>query len=154
MAVDPGILRAGSAWTAAQIERFLHESRIPVRLGCLTGNGVPLVCSLWYLYDDAAIWCATVRDAHVAEILAARPSCAFEVAGDLMPYRGVRGQGRATIVAEMGPAVLERLVDRYLGTRDSKFAQWLLARVADEVAIRIEPDWLTAWDFSRRMTAQ
>lgn len=43
-------------------------------------------------------------------------------------------------------------MDRYLGTRDSGFARWLLARQDREVAIRIEPDWLTSWDYGERMS--
>ena len=70
-----------------------------------------------------------------------------------MPYRGVRGQGRAELSRADGPAVLLRLIDRYLHSRDSTFARWLISRQQDEVAVRIEPDWLTAWDFSGRMRA-
>jgi len=46
---------------------------------------------------------------------------------------------------------LLRLLDRYLGSRDSGFATWLIERASTEVAIRIEPTWLTSWDFSKRM---
>jgi nitroimidazol reductase NimA-like FMN-containing flavoprotein (pyridoxamine 5'-phosphate oxidase superfamily) len=133
------------------MEGFLRRAEIPVRLACLAGNGAPLICSLWYLYDGAAIWCATQRDARLVAWLGADPRCAFEVAGDDAPYRGVRGQGAATLSAAEGPAILGRLIDRYLGGRDSAFARWLLSRQQDEVAIRIDPEWLTSWDFGRRM---
>lgn len=151
MGIDSSVLHAGSAWPASEVERFLKESQLPVRLGCLASNGAPLVCSLWYLYDEGAIWCATQRDARIVRWLTAEPRCAFEVAGDTMPYRGVRGQGRAVISTAQGGITLGRLVDRYLHGRSSPFAQWLLGRQADEVALRIEPAWLTSWDFSRRM---
>jgi hypothetical protein len=103
------------------------------------------------LYDEDAIWCATQGSARIVRLLARESRCGLEVAGDLPPYRGVRGQGTAVIDAGAGAAVLPQLIDRYLGSRDSAFARWLLARQAGEVAIRIEPDWLTAWDYSRRM---
>jgi len=144
-------LRPTSAWSAPQIRQFLVQTEIPVRLACLADQGRPLLCSLWFLYDDDAIWCATPRSARLAGILARDPRCAFEIAGDLMPYRGVRGQGTATLSRAAGPAVLLRLIDRYLHSRDSGFARWLVARQDDEVAIRIDPDWLTSWDFSTRM---
>lgn len=146
-------MRSNSAWPASDVERFLRDTIIPARLGCQAGNGAPLVCSLWYLYDAGAIWCATQRHARLVEFLATDPGCAFEIAADAMPYRGVRGQGQAVISAAKGPEILDRLIDRYLADRGSKFAQWLLARSADEVAIRIEPDWVTSWDFSQRMQA-
>jgi hypothetical protein len=78
--------------------------------------------------------------------------CGFEVAGDAAPYRGARGQGRATLSGDAGPVLLLRLIDRYLQRRDSAFAQWLIARREYEVAIRIEPQWLTSWDYSARMS--
>lgn len=145
-------IRPTSSWTAAQISDFLLRTEIPVRLSCLSGNGAPLICSLWYLYDDDALWCATQRNARLVEFLNADPRCAFEVAGDAMPYRGVRGQGRVTLSEHEGPDVLLRLIDRYLHGTDSDFARWLIGRKQDEVAIRIDPAWFTSWDFSRRMT--
>jgi nitroimidazol reductase NimA-like FMN-containing flavoprotein (pyridoxamine 5'-phosphate oxidase superfamily) len=145
------LIRSGSAWSAAAIDDFLRRTEIPVRLACLSGSGAPLICSVWYLYDDGAIWCATQRGALLARWLGNDPRCAFEIAGDLAPYRGVRGQGRAVLSAADGPAVLLRLIDRYLHQRDSGFARWLIARQDSEVAIRIEPEWLTSWDFSARM---
>ena len=148
---DPSI-RRGSAWTAEGIERYLREARIPVRLACLGGDGAPLLCSLWYLYHDGAIWCATRQDARLIDWLRDDPRCAFEVSGEQPPYRGVRGQGKALLSPGEGPAVLGQLIDRYLKTRESGFARWLLARQADEVAIRIQPDWITSWDFTQRMS--
>lgn len=148
-----GLIRSTSAWSAAEIQEFLRSAEIPVRLACLATGGTPLICSLWFLPDDDAIWCATPHSARLAALLAEDPRCAFEIAGDLMPYRGVRGQGRARLSRADGPAVLLRLIDRYLHSRDSAFARWLISRQQDEVAVRIEPDWLTSWDFSARMGA-
>jgi hypothetical protein len=76
------------------------------------------------------------------------------VAPDAPPYHGVRGRGVATLDPARGAEVLGLLVDRYLGTRESPFARWLLARASAEVAIRIEPSSLVSWDFSARMNAR
>jgi nitroimidazol reductase NimA-like FMN-containing flavoprotein (pyridoxamine 5'-phosphate oxidase superfamily) len=149
--VRASLIRSTSAWSAGEIGQFLATAEIPVRLACLGSGGAPLLCSLWFLWDEDAIWCATPRGARLATLLAKDPRCAFEIAGDLMPYRGVRGQGLARLSRADGPAVLLRLIDRYLHTRESAFARWLISRQTDEVAVRIEPEWLTAWDFSARM---
>ena len=146
------VIRSTSTWDAPGIEQFLLNAKIPVRLSCLSRNGAPLICSVWYLYDDGAIWCATPRSAQLAKLLQADQRCGFEVAGDAAPYRGVRGQGRASLSGDAGPALLLRLIDRYLQRRDSAFAQWLIARRDQEVAIRIEAQWLTSWDYSARMS--
>ncbi len=144
-------IRSSSAWSAADIQQFLLVTEIPVRLASVSASGAPLLCSLWFLYDQGAIWCATPRSAKIVELLENDPRCAFEIGGDLMPYRGVRGQGSATLSRAEGPAILLRLIDRYLHSRDSGFARWLMARQDDEMAIRIQPVWLTSWDFSGRM---
>ncbi len=151
--MEEPIIRSTSAWSAADIGEFLVRTEIPVRLACLSSSGGPLLCSLWYLFDGGAIWCATQRSARLVALLELDPRCAFEIAGDSPPYRGVRGQGSVTLSGADGPAVLLRLIDRYLHGRNSSFARWLLARQHDEVAIRIEPVWLTSWDFSRRMAS-
>ena len=145
------IIKKSSHWELNQIEAFLHECVIPVRLASINGEGKPLVCSLWFLYDDGAIWCATKASASVAGFLTQSSDCGFEIAPEAMPYRGVRGQGVVSILPDQGLPVLLRLIDRYLGSRDSGFAQWLIAQANDEVAIRIDPDWYTAWDFTKRM---
>jgi len=149
--MQDSIIRKSSAWDKAHIEQFLQSTLIPVRLACLSSSGSPLLCSLWFEYADGSVWCATQEGARIVSLLQNNPACAFEVAGDSMPYKGVRGQGRATVSATDGPEVLLRLIDRYLGARDSDFARWLIARQEHEVSIRIEPEWATSWDFGSRM---
>jgi hypothetical protein len=145
------VIRPNSTWSLTTIERFLDEQLIPIRLACITPHSKPVVCSLWYLHAEGALWCATQRTAKVASYLKLHPVCGFEVAPDSMPYKGVRGQGKVTISQERGVDVLERLIDRYLGNCESDFARWLLKRASNEVAMKIEPTWITAWDFSPRM---
>jgi len=136
---------------ASELEPFLLETTVPLRLACLDRDGCPRVLSLWYLWRDDALWCATRPEAWVVERLRADPRCGFEIAGDAPPYRGVRGKGRAELLPERGEALLGELVDRYLGGRDGRFARWLLARSAGEMAIRIVPTRTSSWDYSRRM---
>jgi dienelactone hydrolase len=106
------IVRSSSAWDLQQINDFLHAAVIPIRLACSDKEGVPLICSLWYLYADNALWCATQQSASVATLLERTPKCAFEVAPESMPYRGVRGQGRVTVMPDEGAATLQQLIAR------------------------------------------
>jgi nitroimidazol reductase NimA-like FMN-containing flavoprotein (pyridoxamine 5'-phosphate oxidase superfamily) len=148
----PGMrLRDSSPWTVEQVTRYLHDATEPVRLACLGAGGAPLVCSLWYLFDGEALWCASQADAVVLRRLGDDPRVGFEVAGDAPPYKGVRGQGRAELRPADGARILAELLDRYQGGRDTPLARWLLARADREVAVRIDIDWLTAWDYSARM---
>ena len=141
---------ARSAWDAEQIGGYLAAQRTPLRLS-VVHRDAPLICSLWYLYEDGRLWCATQADALVARAVATESACGFEVANNDPPYRGIRGQGRVRLHEQGGLEMLERLVRRYLGATDTGFARWLLNRDDLEVALSIEPDWITAWDYSARM---
>ena len=147
-------MKISGPWSTAQTRHFLEQSAIPLRLACMGADGAPRLLSLWYVHRDDVIWCATPTRARVVRMLERDPRCAFEIAGDEIPYRGVRGQARATIDAAAGDAVLRELIRRYLGNEETPFARWLLARSRSEVALRIEPLGLSTWDFSERMTAR
>jgi len=126
---------------------------VPLRLACNGASGHPVLASLWFapLADDGLLWCATQGDARVARLLERDPRCAFEVADERPPYRGVRGQATATLHPERGEEVLRRLIDRYLDDPGSDFAAWLLARAERETGIAIAPRSLLTWDFRERM---
>ena len=124
---------------------------IPLRFSCISNTGWPVTLSLWYLYKDEKIYCATQKDAKIIQYLEKNPKCAFEVAPDLPPYRGVRGQGTVTIREDIAIHTLESLIDRYIGNRDSPLANFLLSHKNSEVAIEISPMKLFTWDYSNRM---
>ena len=143
---------ARSAWAEAAIEDFLRDYRAPLRVAGQGASGFPLLCSLWSRYEAGVLWCASQRDAAIVRCLERDPRCAFELAPNEPPYRGVRGRGRAAIHPDAGPRVLGELLERYQGGRDGALARWLLARADTEVAIAIEVEWVTAWDYTERMS--
>jgi nitroimidazol reductase NimA-like FMN-containing flavoprotein (pyridoxamine 5'-phosphate oxidase superfamily) len=134
-----------------QVQSYLQEIVIPLRLSCTTPSGWPMVLSLWYLYQDGHLYCATQETARVVAYIRHDPRCAFEVAADQPPYCGVRGQAKARLDDALGAVVLEQLLTRYLGGTSNPLAQRLLARSETEVAILIEPVNLFTWNFSERM---
>ena len=135
-----------------QLETYLRESVIPLRLAAVSATEWPLVLSLWYLYDAGKIYCATQRSAKIVSHLQYNPKVAFEIAADSPPYCGVRGQGTATIDSQNGAGILEKLLHRYLGGTDSPLARNLMAKSANEVAIVIEPNRFFTWNFRKRMS--
>ena len=136
---------------APQTTTFLDAVCIPLRLSCVTTSGWPYVLSLWYLHDAGRLYCATLETARVVEYLRREPRCGFEIASDQPPYCGVRGRALAEIDPAQGANVLGRLLDRYLGSRDSSLAHRLLARSQDEVAIVLTPVQVFTWDYRQRM---
>ena len=142
-------IRSGS-WDASQISQHLAESVIPIRLAT-SGTSAPIVQSLWFLFTDDALWCCTQHDSVLAQRLRRNNRCGFEVSSDLPPYRGVRGTGKAHLLAHEAGDLLPRLLDRYQISQESSLAIWLLSRIENEVAIRIDELAVTSWDYSPRM---
>lgn len=135
----------------SQTERYLREIEIPLRLSCVSTSGWPVVLSLWYLYGERRLYCATQETARVVDYLRHEPRCGFEVASDLPPYCGVRGQGIATVDTTSGVEILKQLLVRYLGSTETQLGKRLLAQSHNEVAIVIEPVKVFTWNFTSRM---
>ena len=135
-----------------RVAGFLDDSVIPIRLGCVAPSGWPLVVSLWFVRRGDELVCATQRSSSLVRALEHELRCAFEVAGQEPPYRGVRGRARVTIEPDEGLATLAELVTRYLGGTDGAFARRLLGRTEPEVVLRLDPVEISSWDYSRRMT--
>lgn len=140
-------------WTS-ESTRYLQGTKIPLKLGGLTPSGWPVIVSLWFVLREGSLWCATQGSAKIADYLRRNPRCAFEVAPNQPPYKGIRGRATAKLHADRGEETLRILVDRYLGGTDSPLARRLLSKAATEVAIEINPVSIHAWDYTRRMTNQ
>jgi hypothetical protein len=134
-----------------EVKAYLEQLKIPLRLACTTESGWPVAVSLWFQHQNGRLFCATQKSARVVTYLKNDPRCAFEIAADLPPYCGVRGQAIARIDESIGPKILEQLLMRYLGGMDSKLARSLIAKSASEVAIILKPVIIFTWDFSSRM---
>lgn len=144
-------VRLNGPWSAAAVTSFLEAEHSPLRLAVTWRDGAPLVVSVWFRFEDSCLWCASHHTSRLIGALRAAPRVGFEVSVNDPPYRGVRGQAVAELLPAEGGARLGQLLDRYLHGRDSRLARWLLSRAEGEVAIRLRPDWITSWDFSRRM---
>jgi nitroimidazol reductase NimA-like FMN-containing flavoprotein (pyridoxamine 5'-phosphate oxidase superfamily) len=139
------------AWTRAEMETFLADAVVPIRLGCATPAGGLWMLSLWYRYRDDAFYCATAASADIVSYLDADDRVSFEVSVNEPPYRGVRGYGHATIEPDPEKELLRALLQRYLGGTDSSLADRLLDESREEVTIRIDPKKLYCWDYTGRM---
>ena len=157
-------------WSTSEIDAFLLETRVPVRLGCRTPAGHPWMLSLWYAWGDGdavdeagdaepspaddgprEVLCATSANADVVEFLRNEPEVSFEISTNELPYRGVRGRGTAEIEPDTDLRLLRFLLERYVGGADNDLAEHLLSPDREEVRIRVTPERLHSWDFSARM---
>lgn len=139
-------------WDERQIEEFLGHSIIPLRLAAVSPNGWPVVASLWFEYQKGGFYCASKNNSRIVQLLEGNPQCGFEVAGENPPYFGVRGQGIAEIKSRESLVWLQRLTDRYIGTENRRFNDWLMRNAANEVLIYIRPVRVMSWDYRQRMS--
>jgi nitroimidazol reductase NimA-like FMN-containing flavoprotein (pyridoxamine 5'-phosphate oxidase superfamily) len=139
-------------WQHSDVEQFLQQAKIPMRLACNAEDGFPRVVSLWYQYEDGQLLCVTHRDSKIVALLRKDPKIGFEVAPNEPPYCGVRGQATARLQSLDNEATLKQLLERYLGESESKLGQWLLSRSAEEILICISPERLYTWDYRERMS--
>jgi hypothetical protein len=122
-----------------------------MRLAANTDAGFPVIVSLWFLPKDDELLAAVHQDARIAKRLKSDSRCAFEIAPNEFPYCGIRGRAMASLEREGANALLERLLDRYLGSSDSRLGRFLLARADQELIVRLRPSRIDSWDYSRRM---
>ncbi len=147
-----GAIRRTGPWSESETRDFLTDARIPMRLAANTPSGFPVVLSLWFLPLEDEFLAAVHRDSRIAKRLADDPRCAFEVALNQPPYRGVRGNATATLEPAGAREVLETLLHRYLGSTDSNLGRFLLGRADEELVIRLRPHRIDSWDFRERMS--
>lgn len=144
--------RVRGPWSGPEVAAFLRDVVIPLRLAATTPTGWPLVLSLWFVLDGDELVCATQRCASIVHVLERNPRCAFEVASEQPPYRGVRGRGPVRVETDGALEALDALIERYLGTTGNSLARWLRSRADTEVCLRITPVELSSWDYTRRMS--
>ena len=140
-------------WTEAEAGEFLRETTVPIRLATHRPDGSLWLVALWYRYREGSFECATWANADVVRYLENDAGVAFDVSTNHPPYRGVRGNGTASLSDDDGKAVLRDLIERYLGGTDSPLAAWLLDDDREEVCIRVEPAAVHSWDYTERMRA-
>jgi nitroimidazol reductase NimA-like FMN-containing flavoprotein (pyridoxamine 5'-phosphate oxidase superfamily) len=143
-----GLVAVRGAWSDAELNEFLDETAVPMRLACRTPGGGLWMLSLWFAHREGRLACATGSDADVVSYLEADPEVAFEISTNEPPYRG---QGRATLVPDEEKRLIEDLLVRYLGGTDSELAARLLDEDRDETNVYVEPTKVYTWDFTERM---
>lgn len=146
-------MRVTGDWSRKAAESFLtsEAGRVPIRLACHTSDDRLWMLSLWYRWRDGGFDCATSASARLVSYLEYDDRVAFEASVNDPPYKGVRGNGTATVAPDEDKQLIRALLERYLGGTDSTLAERLLSPEREEVHIRVEPAHLYTWDFSDRM---
>jgi nitroimidazol reductase NimA-like FMN-containing flavoprotein (pyridoxamine 5'-phosphate oxidase superfamily) len=134
-----------------EMKIFLTKSLIPIRIACQTQSGWPMIVSLWFLYENGNLYCATQKNAKIVAYLENQNLSAIEISADMPPYCGIRCQTTAKILPQRGIEILDRLIIRYLGGFDNPLAKTLKVHQDNEVAIEFTPVNVFSWNFEKRM---
>ena len=146
-------IHAKSAWNQTTICAYLAEAEIPMRLAFINQQQEPMLCSLWFYYDNGRLFAASHENTYLIKQLQANPKASFEISNNDYPYKGVRGKATAVLSKQSAQQVMQRLIDKYLQQSNQKLATWLLSRIEHELVIELQIDSINAWDFSNRMQA-
>lgn len=141
-----------SAWNVEQIESFLNTQNTPMRVAVIDIDAFPMICSVWHHYHDQKIYAVAHKNSKLVRKLTTTPQCAFEIAPNEPPYKGVRGQAIAAITTENSDDTLTLLANKFLGDGYNELRNFLSSRSKDERVIKLQLNKITAWDFSQRMS--
>jgi len=133
------------------MKNYLRDIKIPIRIGCIDGNGLPRVVSMWFLYKDGVLYCATSKFAKIVSWLEVHSKCGFEVAPDNPPYCGVRGTGSVEILDDPDKAMLKEIYLKYCKDTPNQFQNFLFSGGRIEVVLKITIERTMMWNFTRRM---
>ena len=134
-----------------QINKCILDVKIPIRVSFIKSNNVPGIISLWYVCNTDKIYCAVQKSAKIVTHIQRNPICGFEIAADKPPYKGIRGEGTVQILNETGAHVLDLLIDKYLGGKESTLSRFLKNNSKTEIALQITPQKIFNYDYSERM---
>lgn len=88
--------------TLSEIEGFLDDITVPLRLAANSPEGWPVIASLWFEYHDGAFYCASKKHSRIVKLLQKKLQTGFEGVAEKPPYSGVRGQGVAVLGIQGG----------------------------------------------------
>jgi hypothetical protein len=123
---------------------FLKEVRRPAQVASVSESGVPLLGSLWFLFERERFWFSSAKASALPRAANRGVPVAVIVDDFDAPtsIRQVRTRGRAQIESH-DPAVVQRIYERYLGSNVEQWPPWFRSFVAqsdDWVLWSVYPD--------------
>lgn len=136
--------------TLEEIDEFLAAPRL-CHFATVDQHGLPHARPLWYLWKDGEFWFTTRREArNTGRDLASSPSVAVSIASEDRPYRAIIAHGKPEIV-ERTEELLLSISNRYGDPESRRWAAHALTE-PDRIIMRMKPQTLLSWDYSREGT--
>jgi len=141
--------------TREEAERFL-ESKLNLQIASIDEKGEPNIQPVWFFYDkdQGKLLITTSKLARKTQNLRNRPIIYFSIDDENLPYKGVKGKGKATIIEDPNRIVpqADKISMKYLGTLDHPAAKEMAdrSRKGEGVLVEISPKFFSTWDFGKR----
>ncbi len=143
----------GSAMNENETRNFLSNAKLFARLGTVDAKGDPNVHPVWYYFEDEKIYFETSRNSKKAHNIKKKNIVYFCIDDERLPYKGVRGKGRAVISEDIdrNVPIAEKLLVKYTGSLDNKMAKFLMDSVGsgESIIVEITPQYFATWDHSK-----
>ena len=140
--------------TEREARKFLSESKSTLLLGTTNADGTPMIHPVWYYFDSAKtkLYFYTEPELKKATNISARSQVYFDVDSDRWPYKGVKGKGKARVLASKretlsyGARILAKYVKKGHPMTKSAFEKM---KSGGYVVFEIIPAYFTSWDYGK-----
>lgn len=141
------------AMSEMEVDQFLRESRIPLKLGTIDDQGDPVIHPLWYYYEQERLYLITASNSRKMKNASRAGLVYFCVDTEAPPYKGVKGKGILARIDDREKALKlgEKIVTKYMGSLDNPLGRFLMGRLQDgrETLLEITPRFYSVWDDSK-----
>ena len=144
----------GIGMSEGEARKFLAQSRSTLILGTTNADGTPMIHPVWFYFDSTKtkLYFYTEPTLKKATNLKERSGVYFDVDSDKWPYKGVKGRGRARIVAPKARALscAARILAKYV-RKGQPMTRSVLEKIKSGgyVVIEITPAYFTSWDYGK-----
>lgn len=144
----------GIGMSESEARKFLTKCRSTLLLGTTNADRTPMIHPVWYYFDSAKtkLYFYTEPALKKATNIKERSQVYFDVDDDKWPYKGVKGKGKARIVADKEAALSfgGKILARYV-RKGRPLAKSALEKIRNGgyVVFEITPAYFTSWDYAK-----
>jgi nitroimidazol reductase NimA-like FMN-containing flavoprotein (pyridoxamine 5'-phosphate oxidase superfamily) len=136
-----------------EIQHFLANGKIPMRLATVGGDGSPVIYPVWYHYANDRFYVFSRKKARKMEDMERNTTVYFSIDTETFPNKGVKGRATARMIADPneGVPIVEEMLEKYLGDTKSSYPKAMIesVRKGSAVVVEIRPHYYTVWDYTK-----
>ena len=139
-----------------EVRGFLANSKLNIHIATRDEKGDPVIHPTWYYFDSEStkFYIETSKNSVKVANLRRNNVIYFCVDDSNIPYKGVRGKGKAKVHEDTSHnmPIAEKIMVRYLGSLAHPMATSLMGSVKDgnSVILEITPIYFSTWDYSEK----